>query len=95
MVRGYATIRQCRTGYKIGPLFADDERIAERLFAALTGRHRGQPIFIDIPEVNRPAMALAERNGLGPVFETARMYRGEMPQLPLERTFGITTLELG
>ena len=33
--------------------------------------------------------------GLTPVFETARMYRGPAPALPLERIFGITTFELG
>ena len=30
-----------------------------------------------------------------PVFETARMYRGGQPQLPLDRVFGVTSFELG
>jgi hypothetical protein len=30
-----------------------------------------------------------------PMFETARMYRGRAPDLPLDRIFGITTFELG
>jgi hypothetical protein len=38
---------------------------------------------------------LAKRRGLSPVFETARMYRGAPPTLPLDRIFGTTTLELG
>jgi hypothetical protein len=29
------------------------------------------------------------------VFETARMYTGGDPGLPLERIYGITTFELG
>jgi len=29
------------------------------------------------------------------VFETARMYKGPAPQLPVERIFGVTTFELG
>jgi len=29
------------------------------------------------------------------VFETARMYTGAAPQLPLRRLFGVTTFELG
>jgi hypothetical protein len=41
------------------------------------------------------AVRLAERCQLQPAFETARMYRGPAPQLPLDRTFGITTFELG
>ena len=41
------------------------------------------------------ATALAERYGLAPVFETARMYRGIDPDISLARTYGITTFELG
>ncbi len=92
---GYGCVRQCREGYKIGPLFADTPEIAERLFAGLTARLHGAPIFLDVPEPNDAAVALAKRHGLAPVFETARMYRGPAPALPLERTFGITTFELG
>ncbi len=92
---GYGSVRQCRDGYKIGPLFADTPEIAEQLFAGLAGRLDGAPIFLDVPEPNTQAVALAKRHGLNPVFETARMYRGTAPALPLERTFGITTFELG
>jgi hypothetical protein len=92
---GYGSVRECRSGYKIGPLFADTPEIAERIFAALTGRLYGAPIFLDVPEPNAEAVALARRHGLTPVFETARMYRGPAPALPLDRTFGITTFELG
>jgi hypothetical protein len=38
---------------------------------------------------------LGERYGFRPVFETARMYRGPEPSLPLDRIYGITTFELG
>lgn len=92
---GYGCVRACRQGYKIGPLFADTPDIAERLFAGLTGRLYGAPVFLDVPEPNAEAVALARRHGLAPVFETARMYRGPAPALPLERIFGITTFELG
>jgi predicted N-acetyltransferase YhbS len=94
-VRGFGAIRKCREGYKIGPLFADTPEIAERLFAALTARHRGETVILDVPEPNAAAVALAGRHGLEPVFETARMYRGTMPELPLDRIYGFTTFELG
>jgi hypothetical protein len=95
-LRGYGVVRACRDGHKIGPLFADTPDIAERLFAALAGGlPKDDALFIDPPVVNAPAVALAERHGMSPVFETARMYRGAAPDLPLERTFGITTFELG
>jgi hypothetical protein len=30
-----------------------------------------------------------------PVFETARMYTGPAPDLPLSRLYGVTSFELG
>ncbi|WP_293856408.1 GNAT family N-acetyltransferase [uncultured Alsobacter sp.] len=94
-VRGYGVIRKARQGYKIGPLFADDPRDADLLFRALASGVKGEEIALDPPEPNDEAIALAERHDLSPVFETARMYRGADPGLPLDRIFGITTFELG
>ena len=95
-VAGYATIRECRTGYKIGPLFADAPELAEALFNALLATiPQGAEVSLDTPEDNRAAVEMAGRAGLKPVFETARMYRGPAPALPLNRIYGITTFELG
>ncbi len=94
-VRGYGVIRPCRHGFKIGPLFADTDEAADILFRALAASAKGEEVFFDCPEPNRPATDLAARYGLSPVFETARMYRGRAPDLPLPRIYGITTFELG
>jgi GNAT superfamily N-acetyltransferase len=94
-VRGYGVLRRCRTGFKIGPLFAETEESAEALFQSLAAEAGSEPVFLDLPEPNPAARALAARHGLAPVFETARMYRGPVPQLPLSRIYGITTFELG
>ncbi len=93
---GYAVLRPCRNGFKVGPLCAETPAVAEELMQALRGRvPAGQPIFLDVPEPNADAMALAARHGMQPCFETARMYTGADPQLPLGRQYGITTFELG
>jgi GNAT superfamily N-acetyltransferase len=94
-VTGYGVVRPCLQGAKIGPLFADDDEGADLLFRALASRAAGGPVFLDCPEPNAAATALATSYGLEPAFETARMYRGTDPQLPLGRTYGITTFELG
>jgi Acetyltransferase (GNAT) domain/Acetyltransferase (GNAT) family len=94
-VRGYGVIRPCRSGFKIGPLFADAEEGADLLFRVLAAGTNGKPVFLDCPQPNRSATDLAIRYGLAPVFATARMYRGPAPNLPLGRTYGITTFELG
>jgi len=92
---GYGVIRESRTGFRIGPLFADDEQIAEQLLLALLAKCPDAEVFIDVPDVNKAAIALVKRYGMKPVFETARMYTKGMPCLPINRIFGATTLELG
>jgi len=94
-VAGYGVIRNCREGFKIGPLFADDEKGADALFRGLAAKAGGETVYLDPPEPNAPAVALAGRYGLEQVFETARMYMGGEPDLPTTRTFGMTTFELG
>ena len=93
---GYGVARACRSGYKIGPLFADSPAAAETLFQGLAGDlPEGEPVYLDVPECNPAAIALAEGHGMLPVFETARMYTGAPPDLSLDRTYGITSFELG
>ena len=95
-VAGYGVIRPCRDGFKVGPLFADDADLADRLWSALVSRASpGEPVYLDIPATNPLALDLARRHELQPVFETARMYTGAAPAMPLRRLFGITTFELG
>lgn len=94
-IGGYGTIRRTQTGWKIGPLFADDDAIADRLLDGLVGESGADSIFIDMPEPNAAATELARSRSLSPSFETARMYLGPAPDLPLREIFGITTLELG
>jgi hypothetical protein len=90
----WGVIRLCRVGRKIGPLFADDRAAAEAVFAALVGPVGGQ-VYIDVPQPNDAAVALATTHGFTPVFETARMYSGLIRRVALERVYGVTTFELG
>lgn len=93
---GYGVIRKCREGYKIGPLFADSPDLADSLFLALRSMAEPTaPVFLDVPEVNQAAVDLAERHGMQISFETARMYLGNAPDMPLDRTFGVTSFEIG
>ena len=94
-VRGYGAIRRCRSGYKIGPLFADDAEIAEQLYLELTQKLAGEQVFIDVPEINGAAIKIADKYRLQPVFATARMYNKVEPLLALDKIFGVTTFELG
>jgi len=88
-------MRPCRSGYKIGPLFADDIVAADDIFRALTREIPGLPVFLDLPENNSAALELARQNGMKEVFGCAKMYYGQAPNLPEQEIFGLTTFELG
>ena len=92
---GFGVLRACREGHKIGPLFADGPAEAEALLAGLTAELQAGPIFLDAPEANPQAVRLAERAGMKPVFETARMYTQQPPAMPQDKLFGVTSFELG
>ncbi len=93
---GYGVIRECREGYKIGPLFAENKTVAKSIFDALTRDvQTGAPIFLDAPQVNTEAVSIADELDMLEVFRTTRMYNGLAPNLPLEKWFGLTSFELG
>lgn len=94
-LEGFGVIRQCRTGHKIGPLFADRAETAECLFQSLAGTVPGEPIFLDTPENNPEALALAKRHAMKEVFGCARMVAGSIPPSRWGNIYGVTTFELG
>ena len=94
-LHGCGVVRRCGEGCKIGPLFADDSQTAEALYAHLAGFAVGGPLFLDVPENNPAALALAAQRQMIEVFGCARMYLGPPPVIAHERIFGVTTFELG
>lgn len=93
---GYGVVRPCQHGYKIGPLFANNAEIAQTLLLGLL-QHlpTASEFFLDTPEINTEAVALAQRFGMQSVFETARMYTDKAPEVAIGRVFGVTSFELG
>ena len=92
---GYGVVRRCCCGCKIGPLFADDLATATTLYQGLARFAAGGPLFLDVPENNPAALALARNEGMTEVFGCARMYLGVPPAIADARVFGVTTFELG
>ncbi len=97
-ISGWGAIRRCRTGHKIGPLVADEPAIASALYAGLCDTApAGDAVYLDVPEPNEHAVALAQANRMSSVFRTARMYKDKGPAFEsnLSAVYGITTFELG
>jgi len=93
---GYGYIRPSAEGFRIGPLFANNQDIADALFTNLV-QHAGSSLFfMDSPaEVNQDARALANQYNLEETFESARMYLKYEPDIAIKQVYGITSLELG
>ena len=49
-------------------------------------------VAVDVPLPNQPAVDLLDSMYMERGFETARIYRGPQPELPLCRIFGVTSL---
>jgi GNAT superfamily N-acetyltransferase len=94
-IQGYGVCRKCYQGYKIGPLFANNEIIAESLFLALQQHKVGEKVYIDIPETNTIGNYLVKKYNLKSVFSTMRMYNQFLPDLDYSKVVGNTTFELG
>jgi len=95
-LKGYGVVRKCIDGYKVGPLFADNSLYADKIFAELLSFvDPNQSIRIDIPDINKSAQLLIKNYSLTPIFETARMYTKNPPNIPIHKVFGQTTLEIG
>jgi len=93
---GYGVVRRCFTGYKIGPLFADNDEVAKELFNSLISQmDKKTEVFFDVPECNPGAVKMAIEYGMKKVFATGRVYSKGQPKFPLEKWYGVTTFELG
>lgn len=93
---GYAVARRAADGFKVGPLFADDDPGAEALLLGLA-REVGGPVFVDAPDAagHPSAERLVRGLGLAEVFRCARMYTRGRPAVADAKVYGVTSLELG
>ena len=92
---GWGVVRPAVEGWKIAPLVAEDASAADAVFTALCAAAGDHDIILDVPEPNSAAVEMATRHGLSPVFETARMYTGEIRDIELGNVYGVTSFELG
>lgn len=91
---GFATLRRCRDGVKLGPVIAPDTASAMRLVRAGLTVLGSDLVIIDVPSENTALMAHLAELGFAETFATARMYRGPAPQRT-PALQAIATMELG
>lgn len=93
-IYGFGLARECRQGYKIGPLFARDLKVATSLVIAVGASCDGE-IHIDVPDFQHQFSSHLIACGFTPGFSTARMYKGPFPAFAEEGVYAVTSLELG
>lgn len=94
VIKGFATIRRCTHGAKIGPFTAQDMASAETLLRGLSALWPDRPLILDVPEDQTQLTQFCLSEGMEAAFNTARMYRGQAPE-PGALISSAGTLELG
>ncbi|MCS6759344.1 MAG: hypothetical protein MO852_10410 [Candidatus Devosia euplotis] len=87
---GYAVIRPCVDGSKLDSLFTIDIDAALDILVRVQGH-----IQIDVPLAQTAWLVALAARGFRAGFDTARMYRGAVPDIAMAQIFGIISLELG
>ena len=91
---GLGTLRPSALGHRIGPLYATDPSVAERLMRRLLHDARGRRVAMDVPVGNPDAISLANAFGFAEDFRTVRMVRGPIPDVPWEQRYATVMLHL-
>lgn len=92
---GYAVMRRCMTGFKVGPVFAADDATAISLLIRCSQSAESEMLHLDVPDSQAGLTAKLSSMGFQRGFETARMYHGKAPSIAMDQVFAVTTLELG
>lgn len=91
---GFATIRACRAGTKVGPIVAPDAAAGLALVQAAAAALPSDAQIIGVPSGNATFIALLEDQGFTETFTTARMYRGAAPATG-SALMAVASMELG
>lgn len=94
-VAAYAIVRPRAGGELIvGPMVAENERVAESLLHSVIGKHTGKILHVGVPETNRDAVRILLNAGFKYLEPSLRMYRGERKNYE-GNVYGIISPEKG
>ena len=100
---GYISSEKMLKGVRIGPLFADNEQVAQGLLQAVSkavvsrNPHTDTKMTLVVPDINPVAINLVERVLFGESdFQPVHMFSKGIPaSMNLPKIFGITSLDIG
>ena len=88
-LQGFGVIRRCTSGWRVGPLFADNVAVANDLCDSLLVGTKGLSVFIDVPDANQEGIHWVQQRGMEEVFGCERMYYGKAPEIDYSKIFGV------
>ena len=97
---GYASLRPTHSGWRLGPVRAENPQIASSLLFQIfrdtqLAQGLGATVTVHVSESNSQACNFFENLGFEEFGETVRMYRGNLVHSLSQATFGIMGPELG
>ncbi len=87
-IKGYGILKKSHDGYKLAPFVADNQEVAENIFAGLQSLIEGEDIYLDIFESNKDAENLAKNQGWISVWTLNRMYKNGIPNFDTKKLYG-------
>ena len=94
-VGGYVCARPGRIATQIGPCIAITPNVGRMLMEHAAHQFRGQSVFVDVPNSNRPSVETTSSLGLEPAREFVRMCRGALVREQLDRLWASSGPETG
>jgi len=94
-IQAWGCMRRCRTGWRLGPVFARHSYFAEEILRHFAIKTIAEDVYIDIPDCNVQAIRLAFSLGMTPTDARIRFYKGEEPKVALDEIYGFSTLDIG
>ncbi|MCU0802179.1 MAG: GNAT family N-acetyltransferase [Rhodobacteraceae bacterium] len=91
---GFATVRRCVAGIKIGPVLAPTADMALQIVQFAANCLASDKVVLDLPEENTALASFLADAGFCKGFKTARMVKG-VPPNPTNLLQVIATMELG
>ncbi len=91
---GFATVRECQNGFKVGPLVAGSLTDAKVLLRGAAEFAGAGPVVLDVPADMTQLTGCCREFGMTVSFQTVRMYKGQ-PPAPGSQIRSVATLELG
>ena len=104
VVNGFCSVSKVMTNdvnikvneYKIGPLYADDENIANSLldkaFENINDKKQDCNVYIDCFADNKNSLKIIEKYDFKEFFKCARVYTGKPPNINFQQIFGLKSL---